>query len=227
LALGEHLGELAVGAVVFGDEDEAAGLLVEAMDDAGAEVAAYVGEFGEVKEEGVDEGASVALVQTAQGGSAGSGVDHHAGRLVDDGEVLVFVEDFERDIFGDGVEGGGLRSAFDLDGFSAVEFLFGLGEVAVDANLASLDEELDAGSGDVGESVGEVLVEAEVGGGRVGLEGTDAGGGACIGVFFKVVELYDGNRGWSGFFDASCGAILGFYGAAALALGEHVLRRHG
>ena len=54
LALGEHLAELAVGAVVFGDEDEPAGLLVEAMDDAGAEIAAYVRELGEVEEEGVD-----------------------------------------------------------------------------------------------------------------------------------------------------------------------------
>src|SRR6266566_4500636 len=62
LALGEHLAKLAVGAVVFGDEDEAAGLLVEAMDDAGAEIAADVGELGEVEEEGVDEGASVAGV---------------------------------------------------------------------------------------------------------------------------------------------------------------------
>ena len=60
LALGEHLAEFAVGAVVFGDEDEAAGLLVEAMDDAGAEVAADVGEFVEVEEERVDEGAVVA-----------------------------------------------------------------------------------------------------------------------------------------------------------------------
>ncbi len=43
---GEHLAELAVGAVVLGDDDEAAGLLVEAVDDAGAEVAADVGELG-------------------------------------------------------------------------------------------------------------------------------------------------------------------------------------
>ena len=96
LAAGEHLAELAVGAVVFGDEDEAAGLLVEAMDDAGAEVAADVGELVEVEEEGVDEGAAVAGVV----GGAGSGVDHHAGGLVDDGEVLVFVEDVEGDVFG-------------------------------------------------------------------------------------------------------------------------------
>jgi hypothetical protein len=229
LALGEHFAQLAVGAVVFGDEDEAAGVLVEAVDDAGAEVAAYVGEFVEVEEEDVDEGAMAAGVGFAGGcewGGAGSGVDHHAGGFVDDGEVLVFVEDFEGDVFGDGVEWGGLRGAFDLDGFAAVEFVFGLGGVAVDADLAGFDEELDTSSGDVGESMGEVLVETEVGGGRVGLEGADAGG-VCIGIFFEVVEVDDWDWGRGGFFDAPGGAVLGFYGAAALAFGEHVLRRHG
>ena len=43
LAGGEHVAELAMGAVVFGDEDETAGLLVEAVDDAGAEIAADLG----------------------------------------------------------------------------------------------------------------------------------------------------------------------------------------
>jgi hypothetical protein len=141
--------------------------------------------------------------------------------------VRVFVKDFEGNVFGDGVEGGGLGGAFDLDGFAAVEFLFGLGGVAVDADLVGFDEELDAGSGDVGEGVGEVLVETEVGGGGVGQEGADAGGVGGVGVFFEFVEVDDGDGGWSGFFDASGGAVLGFYGAAALAFGEHVLRRHG
>jgi hypothetical protein len=95
--------------------------------------------------------------------------------------------------------------------------------VAVDSDLAGFDEELDAGAADVGEGLGEVLIEAEVRGGGVGGEGADAG----VGVFFEVVEVDDGDWGWSGFFDASGGAVLGFYGAAALALGEHVLRRHG
>ena len=72
--------------------------------------------------------------------------------------------------------GVGLRSAFDLDGLAAVEFLFRLGGVAVDADLAGLDEELDAGAADVGDGLGEVLVEAKVGGGWVGGEGADAGG---------------------------------------------------
>lgn len=40
LARGEEFGEGCVGLVVFGDDDEAAGFLVEAMDDAGAKLAA-------------------------------------------------------------------------------------------------------------------------------------------------------------------------------------------
>ena len=50
LAAGEHLAEFAVGAVVLGDEDEAAGLLVEAVDDARTEVAAGGGEIFEMEE---------------------------------------------------------------------------------------------------------------------------------------------------------------------------------
>jgi len=49
LAAGEHFAEFAVGAVVFGDEDEAAGEFVEAMDDSGAEVATNVGKLCEVE----------------------------------------------------------------------------------------------------------------------------------------------------------------------------------
>jgi hypothetical protein len=71
------------------------------------------------------------------------------------------------------------------------------------------------------------LVKAEVGGGGVGEEGADAGGVGGVGVFFEFVEGDYGDWGRKGFFDASGGAVLGFYGAAALALGEHVLRRHG
>jgi hypothetical protein len=220
LTAGEHVAEFAMRAVVFGDEDEAAGELVEAVDDAGAEIAADVGEFGEVEEEGVDEGAAVAGVF----GRARACVDHHASGFVDDGEVLVFVEDVEGYVLGDGVEGRGLGGAFDLDGFAAVELLFGLGGVAVDADLAGFDEELDAGAGDVGEGLGEVEIEAEVGGGWVGDKGAESG---SVGVLFDLVEFEDRDWERGEFFDAAGGAVLGFYGAAALALGEHVLRRHG
>ncbi len=55
-------------------------------------------------------------------------------------------------------------------------------------------------------------------------------GGEGVDVVFGVVvevdfEDGDGRRGR--LFDASGGAVLVLDGAAALALGEHVLRRHG
>ena len=40
LTRGEEFGELGVSCIVFGDDDEAAGVLVEPMDDAGAKIAA-------------------------------------------------------------------------------------------------------------------------------------------------------------------------------------------
>src|SRR5579871_1060649 len=218
MTLGEHVAKLAVGAVVFGDKNNAAGLLIEAVDDAGAEVAADAGELVEVVEKGVDEGAVVAGIV----GGAGAGVDHHASGLVDDGEVLVFVEDLEGDVLGKGVEGRRVWGAFNLDLLAAVKFLFGLGGSAGDADLAVLDEELDTGAADVGDGLGEVLVEAQACGFGGGGEGMDV-------VFGVVVEVdyedRDGQRG--GLFDASGGAVLVLDGAAALALGEHVLRRHG
>jgi hypothetical protein len=149
-------------------------------------------------------------------------VDHHSGGLVDDGEVRVCVEDTERDVFRCGVKGWGLRGAFDLDGFATTESLLGFGRVAIDADLAGFDEELDAGTGDVGKGLGEVLIETEIGGGRIGGEGADA----CARVFFQVVEVDDGDWRRESFFDTAGGAILGLDGAATLALGEHVLRRH-
>ena len=158
-AVGEHFAELAVGGVVFGDEDDAAGLLVEAMDDAGAQVAVDCERLLKWRRRALT---SVPWVRSFGSACSGSGVDHHAGGLVDDGEVVVFVDDVERDVFGEGVEGFGARGAFDLDGLAADELLFGLGGLAVDADLAGFDEELDAGAGDVGDGLGEVLVEAQV-----------------------------------------------------------------
>ena len=150
-------------------------------------------------------------------------MDHHAGGLVDDGEVRVFVEDIEGDVFGGGVQGRGLWGAFDLDGFAAAEFLLGFGRVAVDSDLPGFDEELDAATRDVGKGLGEIPVETEIGSGRIGGEGADA----CAGVFFQVVEVDHGNWRREGLFDAAVGAVLGLDGVAALALGKHVLRRHG
>jgi hypothetical protein len=116
LATGEHLTELAVGTIVFGYEDEAAGEFVEAMNDAGTKVASNIRQLRKVKEEGVNEGAAIARVV----GGAGTSVNHHASRFVDHRKVLVLMDDVEGDVLGDGVKGWRLRCAFNLDGLAAV-----------------------------------------------------------------------------------------------------------
>jgi hypothetical protein len=71
------------------------------------------------------------------------------------------------------------------------------------------------------------LVETKIGCGGIGEEGAGAGVGVFFEFGFEVVEVDDGDWRREFGFDASGGAVLGFYGAAALAFGEHVLRRHG
>ena len=161
LAVGEHFAKLAVGGVVFGDEDEAGGLLIEAMHDAGPEVAVEVGEPVEVVEERVDEGAmGTRIGSLGIGGGPGSSVDRHPGGFVDYGEVVVFEEDVERNVFRKGVKRCRAGSAFDLDRFAASQFEAGPGRPSVDADLAGVDEELNAGAGDVRDGLSEVLIKA-------------------------------------------------------------------
>src|SRR5215472_13491279 len=132
-------------------------------------------------EERVDESAVVARVYIFSAGRcrSGAGVDHHAGGLVDDGEVLVFVEDVEGYVLGEGMEGWRVGCAFDLDGLAAVEFLFGFGGGSVDPDLVVLDEELDACAGDVGDGLGEILIKAQA--------GSLGGGSEAMGRVFGVV----------------------------------------
>src|SRR5450432_565982 len=106
-----------MGGVVFGDYDKTAGFFVQTVDDAGAEVAADLGERAETVQQSVDQGTAIAVGV----GGAGAGVDHHAGGFVDDGEVGVFVDDVERDFFGDGAQGRAFDVAEDFDFFSAAE----------------------------------------------------------------------------------------------------------
>ena len=47
-----------MGGLGLGDDHEAGGVLVQAVDDAGAEVAADAGQVGDEGEQGVDQGVS-------------------------------------------------------------------------------------------------------------------------------------------------------------------------
>jgi hypothetical protein len=130
-ALAEHLAELAVRKVVFGDDDEAAGLLVQPVHDAGAQLAADLRQaFAEVEEQGVDQRAAVVLRRAA------AGVDHHAGGLVDDGEVGILIDDGERYVLGSGVERLRLGVALDLNQLAAFELQLRFAGFGVDGDLA-------------------------------------------------------------------------------------------
>lgn len=135
--------------------------------------------------------------------------------------MIVFIENVEGYVFGLGVERRRMRRAFDLDGFAAVKLLLRLCGLAFDADLAALDEELDAGAADIRNRLGKILVEAQVGGGGIGGEGVNM----ILGV---IVEVYvEHGDGWRGrFFDAAGGAVFVLYRATALPLWEHIFRRH-
>lgn len=169
-AVFELVAEFPVGLVLFGEDDAAGGVAVEAMNDAGAgEFLADGGESAaeragvlEVPGEGVDERA---------GEVRASGVDDDVGLLVEDDEVLVLEEDVERDFFGDGAARGRGRDD-DGDDVAGVDLLGGFGAAVVDGDFAGVDEPLELVSAHEGDAVGEVAVESFV---EVALEGEGDG----------------------------------------------------
>jgi len=152
-AIAEGFAEFAVGGVVFGDEDNAGGFFVEAVDDAGAEYVAALGERLAAAQECVDHGAGMV---------AGSRVDNHACGLVDGEDVVVFIQEVERDAFGLGLDRGA-RLDFDGDTFAAVEAVRGFGRFAVEQDVGFIDEFLNAGAAEVGAMRSDDAVEALTG----------------------------------------------------------------
>ena len=76
--------------IVFGYDQQSRRVLVDAVDDAGAALAADAGKtLAAVIQQGVDERAVLV---------AGRGMHHHAARLVHDDEIVVLVHDVERDV---------------------------------------------------------------------------------------------------------------------------------
>ncbi len=125
-----------MGRVILGDQDDAGGLLVQTVDDAGTKVATHLGERIQVVQQRVDQRAVVAHVLRR----SRSGMHHHSGRLVDDRQVLVLMQDVERDVLREGVQRLRTGGAFDLDGLATRQLELRLGRVAVDADLAGLDQ---------------------------------------------------------------------------------------
>lgn len=149
-ARAKRFGKLGVSEIVFGDENCAACVFVEAMNDARAQLVATWRERLAAPKKCVDECAA---------GVPRSGVNGHTGGFVDDDKVVVFVKNVERDGLGFSFEWGA-RFGLDGDLFATFEFLAGFGGLAVDQNESRFDEFLDPGAGEIRAVCGDETVEA-------------------------------------------------------------------
>src|SRR5207244_7773498 len=87
------------------------------MNNARAEFASDGGELAKMMQQRVDQRAAIAGVI----GRARAGVDHHARGLVDYREIVVFVDNFQRNFFRYRAQRTGLRLAEKGDAFAAAQ----------------------------------------------------------------------------------------------------------
>ena len=88
---------------------------------------------------------------------------HHAGRLIDDREVSVFINDVQRDFFGNGPQRRKLGLAENRDGFAAAKAQRSFRHSVIDQNFFCGDQLLDAGAAGFLKSRSEELVETLTG----------------------------------------------------------------
>src|SRR5207244_8488471 len=129
------------------------------MNNAGAEFASNGGELAEMMQQRVDQRAAVAGVI----GCARAGVDHHARGLVDDGEIVVLVNYFQRNFFRYRAQRTGLRLAENGDAFAAAQANGPLGFQIIYQDLLFRNQLLNAGTADVWEMGDKELVQALAG----------------------------------------------------------------
>jgi hypothetical protein len=126
--------------LVLRDHQYAAGVLVEAVDDPWSNLAADGREVRTAVQERVDE---------CPGDQRAGRVHHHPGRLVDDDDVVVLVEDVQRKGLGDGA-GRARRPRRQVEQVALVQLARGFGAGAVDEHGALLDQPLQLRAGDLG-----------------------------------------------------------------------------
>ena len=145
------LGEAVMGRIILGDDQEAAGVLVQPVHDAGALYPANAGQaVAAMGNQGIDQGS---------GFIPGAGMHHEACGLFDDDQVLVFINHGERNGFGPGlrVHGRGDHRFHALAGLQLVAD-FSCGN-ALDRDVAFRDKPLKAGAADLRKGQRQEAVE--------------------------------------------------------------------
>ena len=126
--------------VILGDDNAAAGLFIEAVDDAGTMFLRSGGESAAVVEQGIDQRP---LVMT------GPDMDDHASRLVDDNEVFILVQDAQRNVLGACTGGRLVDFLLDAEDIAGMDLLTVPDGLAAQRDAAGFHEGLDFGTREV------------------------------------------------------------------------------
>ena len=123
--------------IVLGDHHQPGGILVQPVDDAGPLDAADPGQAGAaMRDQRVHQG---------PGFVPGGGMHHEAGRLVEDDDIVVLVDDVERDRLGLRL-GRGRFGHVDCDRVAAGDVISGVAHrPGAEADLAGQDQRLQPG----------------------------------------------------------------------------------
>lgn len=157
-APGELLRELIVRLIVAGDQDHAARVAVEAMNDARATQSAGAAErWPEMKLQRAGKRPRPV---------AASRMDDHAGRFVDNDDVFVFKKDFEGDVLGTRGLAGQLGQRDD-NALARLEAIGRLAASAVDRNAAGRDDATQMHPAVIGKMTGKEGVKPVTGFGRL------------------------------------------------------------
>jgi hypothetical protein len=115
--LSELRRELPVRLVVLGDNQQAARFFIQTMNNAWAQFTADARKISEAVEQRVDQRAPISRVVRCPR----SRMHHHAGRLVDYDQIVIFIDNVERDIFCESPQRNRLRRPKHFDPLSTAE----------------------------------------------------------------------------------------------------------
>jgi len=150
-AAGKLFRKREVRLVVFGDDEAAAGFLVEPVHNAGPRHAADAAQrTGAMVQQSVDE--RVFLVP-------GGGMHDEAGGFVDDEQRFVLEQNIQRNVLRLRLGGAGFGKR-NLNRVADARVVRGLGRLAIDANMALFDEALHRAARDGGEFFAQKNVQA-------------------------------------------------------------------
>ena len=123
LAPGKLSREPPVRFIIFCNDHQAAGSAIETVNNPRPQIARTGRKLLEAVQQGVYESAPIASVIRR----AGTCMNHHSRGLVDDGKVVIFINDIERDFLGNRAQGRKLNRADDSDPLAAAKAKRGFG----------------------------------------------------------------------------------------------------